>query len=216
MDSLTGIFLGSFLIGFSGAMMPGPMFVVVVGQSPRRGFMAGPLVVLGHGLLEATLVGAVILGLGKLLSAPPVISTVAVIGGLVLLFMGGDMLRSAGRLSLYGAASDTGTAPARSLHPVLSGILTSLANPYWTIWWATVGLGYLLLAGKLGWAGLTAFLTGHVLSDLVWYTAVSSLVSGGRRWLTDRVYRGLIRACAVGLLFFALYFGWHGLSGIQV
>ena len=216
MDSLTGIFLGSFLIGFSGAMMPGPMFVVVVGQSPRRGFMAGPLVVLGHALLEATLVGAVILGLAELISAPPVISAVAVIGGLVLLYMGADMLRSAGRLSLFGADGTDRAVTGNGPHPVLSGILTSLANPYWSIWWATVGLGYLLIARELGYAGLAAFLTGHILSDLVWYTAVSSLVSGGRRWLTDRIYRGLIRVCAVGLLFFAIYFGWHGLSGIQV
>lgn len=214
MDSLTGIFLGSLLIGFSGAAMPGPMFVVVVGQSPRRGLWAGPQVVLGHAILESALVVAVVLGLAELISAPPVIAAVALVGAFVLLYMGLDMLRSAGKLSLRGV--DGASAGGNGPHPVLAGILTSLANPYWTIWWATIGLGYLLIARQAGAAGLTAFLSGHLLADLIWYTAVSSLVVGGRRWLTDGIYRGMIRVLAVGLLFFAFYFGWSGVNGIDL
>ena len=213
MESLAGIFFGSLLIGFSGAAMPGPMFVVVVGESPRRGVWAGPLVVLGHAVLESALVLGVILGLAELLSAPPVVTAIAVLGALVLLYMGVDMLRSAGRLTLYGKESST---DKKGLHPVLAGILTSLANPYWTIWWATIGLGYILLAREAGAAGLVAFLTGHLMADLIWYTAVSSLVAGGRRWLTDGIYRGMIRVLALGLLFFAFYFGWHGINGIEL
>lgn len=213
MDSLAGIFIGSFVIGLSGAMMPGPVLVVVVGQTPRRGFWTGPLVVLGHGVLESLLVAAVILGMAEFFSSSAVLSTVAVIGGVVLLYMGVDMLRSAGGLSLI---ADAGSSfGARDLHPVLAGVLTSLSNPYWTLWWATVGLGYMAIAREKGAAGLAAFLTGHIMSDLVWYSVVSFLVAGGKRWLTDSIYRGMIRVCAVVLLFFALYFGWRGLNGIS-
>ncbi len=212
MASLAGIFIGSFVVGLSGAMMPGPMFVVVVGQTPRRGFWTGPLVVLGHGVLESLLVAALILGMAEFFSSSVVLSTIAVIGGVVLLYMGVDMLRSAGGLSLItGTGSSSG---AGEFHPVLAGILTSLANPYWTLWWATVGLGYMVIARENGAAGLAAFLTGHLMADLVWYSVVSSLVAGGKRWLTDSIYRGMIRVCAVVLLFFALYFGWHGLNVI--
>ena len=212
MDSVAGIFIGSFVVGLSGAMMPGPMFVVVVGQTPRRGFWTGPLVVLGHGVLESLLVAVVILGMAEFFSSSVVLSTIAVIGGVALLYMGVDMLRSAGGLSLI-----TGTGPssgAREFHPVLAGVLTSLSNPYWALWWATVGLGYMVIARENGAAGLAAFLTGHIMADLVWYSVVSSIVAGGKRWLTDSIYRGMIRVCAVVLLFFALYFGWHGLNVI--
>ncbi len=212
MGSVAGIFIGSFVVGLSGAMMPGPMFVVVVGQTPRRGFWTGPLVVLGHGVLESLLVAALILGMAEFFSSSAVLSTIAVIGGVVLLYMGVDMLRLAGGLSLItGTGSSSG---AREFHPVLAGVLTSLSNPYWTLWWATVGLGYLVIARENGAAGLSAFLTGHLMADLVWYSVVSSIVAGGKRWLTDSIYRGMIRVCAVVLLFFALYFGWHGLNVI--
>ena len=188
------------------------MFVVVVGQTPRRGFWTGPLVVLGHGVLESLLVAALILGMAEFFSSSAVLSKIAVIGAVVLLYMGVDMLRSAGGLSLItGTGSSSG---AREFHPVLAGVLTSLSNPYWTLWWATIGLGYLVIARENGAAGLSAFLTGHIMADLVWYSVVSSLVAGGKRWLTDSIYRGMIRVCAVVLLFFALYFGWHGLNVI--
>lgn len=192
--------------------MPGPVLVVVVGQTPRRGFWTGPLVVLGHGLLESFLVAALILGMAEFFSSSAVLSAVAVIGGAVLLYMGVDMLRSAGRLTLIaGPGTSSG---ARDLNPVLAGVLTSLSNPYWTLWWATIGLGYMVIAREKGAAGLGAFLSGHIMADLVWYSVVSSLVAGGKRWLTDSIYRRMIRVCAVALLFFALYFGWYGLNGI--
>ena len=213
MDSVAGIFIGSFIIGLSGAIMPGPVLVVVVGQTPRRGFWTGPLVVLGHGVLESLLVAALILGMAEFFSSSTVLSAVAVIGGAVLLYMGVDMLRSAGKLTLIAEAGSS--SDSRDLNPVLAGVLTSLANPYWTLWWATIGLGYMVIAREKGAAGLAAFLTGHIMADLVWYSVISSLVAGGKRWLTDSIYRGMIRFCAVVLLFFALYFGWHGLHGIS-
>lgn len=214
MDSLTGIFFGSFIIGLSGALMPGPMFVAVVGQTPRRGVWTGPVIVLGHGVLESALVAMVILGLAEFFSNASVLAAIAVIGGGVLLYMGVDMLRSAGRLSLFGSSGTGAETGLTRLHPFWAGIVTSLSNPYWILWWATIGLSYMVIARERGPAGLSAFLVGHVLSDLVWYSTVSVLVAGGRRWLTDGIYRGLIRVCAVVLVFFAIYFGWHGFNGI--
>jgi threonine/homoserine/homoserine lactone efflux protein len=216
MDSHIGIFLGSFVIGLSGALMPGPMFVAVVGQSPRRGFWTGPTVVLGHGVLESLLVGAVILGLAEFLKNTTVLTVIAVAGGAMLLWMGIDMLRSAGKLSLLSEDSEAPAGGLVNVHPFWAGILTSLSNPYWILWWATIGLGYMIIARELGMSGLSAFLVGHVMAELVWYTVVSMLVTGGKRWLSDGLYRGIIRVCAVTLVFFAVYFGWHGLNGISL
>ena len=73
MDSLAGIFITSFLVGLSGALMPGPVLTVTISQVASRGFLAGPLIVLGHGILELSLVAAVTLGLGRFITAEPVI-----------------------------------------------------------------------------------------------------------------------------------------------
>ncbi len=175
-----------------------------------RGALVGPLIVLGHGILEVCLVVAVVLGLGKLLVRDSVVGWIGVLGGAVLVWMAWGMFRSLRGLSLSTAAG----RGERRRHPVLAGILTSLANPYWAVWWATIGLGYIALSLKLGTVGLVAFYFGHILSDLVWYGAISLSLALGHRLLTDRAYRGLVAACAVFLFGFGLYFGYAGVRAL--
>jgi threonine/homoserine/homoserine lactone efflux protein len=220
MDSVAGIAVTSFLVGLSGAMMPGPVLTVTIGETAARlrpdtpglngraqvrGALAGPLIVLGHGILEVLLVAAVVLGLGRLLTLGPVIGTVALLGGAVLTWMAWGMWKSLSSLSLR-----SGPQPEKRRHPILAGLLTTLSNPYWIIWWATIGLSYIAISLKLGLTGLVAFYIGHILSDLFWYGSVSLSLAMGRRLLTDRTYRGLVTACAVLLLGFGLYFGYAG------
>jgi threonine/homoserine/homoserine lactone efflux protein len=95
---------------------------------------------------------------------------------------------------------------------VIDGIVTSASNPYWSLWWATIGLGYLLLSRGQGWRGVLAFFAGHILSDAAWYLFVGGAISAGRGWFTDRIYRGVVGACAAFLVFFALTFGYLGVS----
>jgi threonine/homoserine/homoserine lactone efflux protein len=173
--------------------------------------LAGPLIVLGHGILEVLLVVGVVLGLGKLLVLGPVIGTIGLTGGLVLIWMAWGMFRSLRELTLRADVS----GGARQ-HPVLAGILTTLSNPYWIIWWATIGLGYIALSMRLGLTGLVSFYVGHILSDLAWYSSISLTLAMGHRLLTDRVYRGLVAVCACFLLAFGLYFGYAGVRYLLV
>ena len=136
---LAGIAATSFTLALSGALMPGPLLTVTVAEASRRGAWAGPLVITGHAILELLLVVAVIKGLGPSLKAPPVIGTISLLGGMILLVMGVDMVRKASTLSLR-QETDPG-CQRRFGHPVILGFVGSLANPYWTIWWVTIGLG---------------------------------------------------------------------------
>ena len=95
---------------------------------------------------------------------------------------------------------------------VIAGIVFSLANPYWTIWWASIGLGYIMHALKYGAMGVVAFFTGHILADLAWYAFVSLGVAKGRKYFSDTVYRRLIGGCASFLVLFSCYFFWSGLE----
>jgi threonine/homoserine/homoserine lactone efflux protein len=208
MLALWGIFVTSFIIGLSGALMPGPVLTVTISQSATRGWMVGPLVVLGHGILELSLVVAIVYGLGQVLTHGSVIGAIGISGGIVLLWMGGSMLRGARKVSLV-FQGEKGTA---SLHPVWAGILSSLSNPYWIVWWATIGLSYIAFSMKYGMMGISSFYTGHILSDLVWYAFVSSLVHFGKRWANDRAYQTLIAICGVLLLGFGVYFGYSGVK----
>lgn len=188
-------------------MMPGPVLTVTVSETTRRGFSAGPLIVLGHAILEITLLVLLLLGFADLITRPWLLGIVGIAGGVVLLWMSVNMLRSIRHLSL-----DLSGETRAWGGPVIAGILTSLANPYWTIWWATIGLGYVIVSMKFGVLGLTIFFAGHILSDLAWFSTVSLFVSRGRRYISDRIYRGIIGTCAVMLFVFGIYF-W--VTGVQ-
>ncbi|MHC1744636.1 MAG: LysE family transporter [Syntrophobacteraceae bacterium] len=203
MNELAAIFAGSFALALSGALMPGPLFTITITESARRGFVAGPLLMTGHAVLELALVAAILQGLGKFLELPIVLGAIGLVGGSLLIYFGIDMVRIAGRLSLSGSSEGASEGYAR--HPLVLGILTSLANPYWTLWWATIGLGYLIAAKRFGIMGIVCFFLGHIAADFAWYSLVSFSISRGKTFLSDRGYRGLVRACGAILLCFG---GW--------
>jgi len=203
MIELAAIFGGSFALALSGALMPGPLLTVTIAESVRHGCKIGPLLMTGHSLLELLLVVAITLGLGPYLKAAPVTGTIALLGGLLLIYLGADMIRTARGLSLQGDVEETGTSYTR--HPVLTGIFTSLSNPYWTLWWATIGLGYLVTVMNLGLAGVAAFFLGHISADFAWYSLISFGISRGKTLLDDKGYQFVIRLCGVFLLGFG---GW--------
>ncbi len=209
MPILLTIFTTSFLVAFSGALMPGPLLTVTIGESPRRGFMAGPLLILGHALLEAALVGAIVVGLAPVLQSRAVFITTSLIGAGVLVWMSWGMFRALPQLTLH---VPTDQAAGRNL--VVAGALLSLANPYWSIWWVTIGLGYITHSLAQGAWGLVFFFTGHILADLGWYSAVSTMIWKGGRFIGDRVYRWMIGACATFLAVFAGVFALAGLRAL--
>ena len=187
--------------------MPGPLLTLTISESARSGLRAGPQLILGHALVEAALVVSLLVGLADLVQRPDVFGGIALIGGAMLLWMGLGMLRSLPVLSLDLRQQHQ----SKGLSPVIAGGLVSLANPYFTLWWATVGIGYLAVTSGRGWAGGLTFYCFHILADLVWYLLVAFAVSRGRNLLADRPYRYLIGGCALFLLAFGGYFGFHGL-----
>lgn len=199
------IFASSFVIALSGALMPGPLLTATISESSRRGFIAGPLMIGGHAVLELALVVALLLGLAPFLQKPAVFAAIALIGSAILLLMAVGMFRSLSTLRLSWDADSR-----RTMHPMISGILMSVANPYWIIWWATIGLGYILYSLQFGFWGIVFFFAGHILADLAWYSLISAAVAGGRHFLTDRLYRGMIAILAVFLIGFAGYFAYAG------
>lgn len=187
--------------------MPGPLLTATISESSQRGFITGPLLIAGHAILELGLIVALLMGLAPFLQQPAVFVTTALAGSAILCWMAYGMFRSLPSLRLSWEADQK-----RRNNLVLSGILMSVSNPYWIIWWATIGLGYILYSLRFGLWGVAFFFTGHILADLIWYAFISAMVAGGRHFLTDRLYRGLIAACAVFLVLFAGYFAYAGLA----
>lgn len=213
------IAISSFMLALSGALIPGPLFTITISESARRGFIAGPLLILGHGLLELSLVLLILLGITPYLIADKTKAAISLTGGIILLVMGGLMLKDAGkgRLIIKTGASegrhDSAESlfrpvflPSDSLRLIIIGILGSISNPYWIIWWVTVGLGYLMSAMTFGMAGVIAFFIGHILADLSWYSVISLTVSRGQALIGEPGYRFMLYACGIFLIFFGIWF----------
>jgi threonine/homoserine/homoserine lactone efflux protein len=201
------LFGTSFGVGLSGALMPGPVLTVTIAEATKRGFWAGPLIVLGHGIIELALFIALVLGLGGLLKHDLVFGLVGVGGAMVLIWMGVGMVRKAKEATLQLDLKE-----GERSRPVLAGLLTSISNPYFIIWWATIGLSYIALSQPYGIMGLGAFYSGHIMADVVWYFAVAAAVTVGKKIMTDHTYRWIIGLCGGFLVCLALYFGKTGVQ----
>jgi len=208
---LAALFLNSFLIGFSGAIMPGPLLAVDIAETPRHGWKSGPVLCIGHAIAEIGVVVVLALGVAAVASSPVVARTIGVIGGVALLLMGGSMAYDTLKKRIsYEAAAQKKQAGYKLAG---KGITASLSNPYWFIWWVTIGLALLVKAQEFGIIGPIVFYFGHILSDFVWYTIVSVLLWKGRKLIMGTGLKVLILGCAVFLLYLGgqfIYDGWTG------
>jgi len=204
---------GSFVIALSGALMPGPLLTVTIGESARRGASAGPLLIVGHVILEGALVILVLSGLSAFMLRPGFMLASFLLGGMILVTMGCVMIRDSKTADLESVTK----AEGRGGNLLLLGILGSISNPYWIIWWATVGLGYLVAAIKFGIPGVAAFFAGHIAADFAWYTLVSVAVARGRSLFSRRGYGRMILCCGLFLLCFGGWFLFEGLkAGVRL
>ncbi len=211
------IFSLSFVVALSGALVPGPLLtytIIKTMQTRRRSFLTGVWVIGGHALLESLLITAILLGFSVVLQAPLTIKIIATVGGLFLLYMGLGFVLDVFRnrvpdIFRTEAPETAGNGKLNLSSPVLGGLLISMSNPYWWIWWATVGFAFMTQyrLSFFNWPTLLAFVIGHELGDLSWYFTVSTLVSLGRQKINLKLYRLLLILCGVFLAAFGIYLG---------
>jgi len=199
----------AFVVGFTGALMPGPMLALTISQATRYGFWAGPLIVLGHAILELVLVIALVIGLSQVIGNQLVLSIVGIVGGLVLMYMGVTTTKQGWQSAVLPLRS-TDNTQNRKL--VFSGIIVSLSNPYWTMWWATIGLTYLLWSAKLGLIGVATFFASHISADFIWYALIAFIVVKGRKTINDGIYRWFLIICGLALVGLGVYFITSGIQ----
>ncbi len=192
------LFLASVaLISLSGVMMPGPVFAVTVakGYGSKK---VGVLIAIGHGAIEFPLIFLLYLGLSELFRSILVQRTISFLGGLILVYMGFQMFKTRRK-----ASEELRHSGHTSF---IAGFVATGANPYFFLWWATVGAALILNASIFGFVGLIAFAVVHWLCDLVWDTFVSVTVFKSRRFWTEKVFNIVFFFCFAVLAIFGLWF----------
>jgi threonine/homoserine/homoserine lactone efflux protein len=212
--SILGVFVFSFIMGMSGVMSPGPVSTAIVSQAPRRGWLVGPLLATGHAVLELALVILIALGLGAGLARPGIRLIIAILGGLLLIGMGASMLWDNWRGKLHMPSQDEKLSLMSYRQIIGLGMLATLTNPFWYAWWVTVAAGYLAWVQALGIAAVAAFYLGHVTADYAWDTVLSTIMGGGRRWMNDAIYMGMLVVCGGFFMYLGILFLNQGLRGL--
>jgi threonine/homoserine/homoserine lactone efflux protein len=209
---LLALFFNSFVVGFSGALMPGPLLAVGIAETPRHGWRTGPIISIGHAIAEIGVVVLLSLGLATLVQGNAAITRVIGIAGgaaliLMGLLMGYDIIKNRVRYDAGPTAAKSGQKLAGE------GITATISNPYWFVWWATTGLAFLVKSMHFGAIGPVIFYFGHILSDFVWYSVVSLLIWTGRKLIMGVGLRILILTCALFLLYLGGKFIHDGIAG---
>ena len=203
--ALLAFLVETLVISLSGVMAPGPVTAVTVGKGSRSP-LAGAWVAVGHGVVEFPLMAAIFFGLGYVVEMPAVQVAIAAVGGVILALMGVGMLRGAGRVELAAARTPDS--------PVLAGVLLSLGNPYFLVWWATVGAALILRAAGFGAWGFVAFALVHWSCDFVWSTFLSVLSFKGGQFFGRTFQKLLFLVCGVFLLVLSARFLWDAVRAI--
>ncbi len=186
------------VISLSGVMAPGPVTAAAIAMGTRSRY-AGALIAVGHGVVEFPLMILIVLGVGRILKLPTAQIIIGLAGGAFLLIMAIQML-----ISLRSAEEQQGKVTKSA--PVLAGIILSAGNPYFLLWWATVGLTLATTATGIGIWAFVVFAIVHWLCDLIWLSALSWASFKGSVLLGPRGMRIVLMICSAALLLFGLFF----------
>jgi len=94
------------------------------------------------------------------------------------------------------------TETSSQKHPFWTGVVLSGGNPYFLIWWATVGLALATDAVELGIVAFALFAVIHWLCDLVWLEVLSLTSYKGTQVFGDRIQQTVLVVCGALLVFF--------------
>jgi threonine/homoserine/homoserine lactone efflux protein len=219
-SSLASIFVFSFLTALTGALSPGPLLTFTIIQTmerKQRGYLTGFAVIAGHAILEIIIVIALLSGLSFFLKNIIVIRIVSVTGCIFLVYFGSTIIRDVVKGKIDTAFLHPGKEPDQAQkkkgsalkNPVIGGIVTSMSNPYWWIWWASIGSAFWVTfnISTDNIPGIISFFLGHEAGDLAWYAFVSFIIFFGKGFINKKIYCIILILCGAFMIVFGLYLG---------
>ncbi|MHA2035082.1 MAG: LysE family transporter [Promethearchaeota archaeon] len=204
------IFLFSFLVALTGALTPGPLLTFTIYKSlkQKKGYLAGIFIILGHATVELLLILVLLGGASLLFQNIIFLTLIGIIGGIFLIIFGILVVKDTIKAdpSVDFNIEDNNLKGYRG-NSFIGGIIVSLSNPYWTFWWAVIGLGF-LVNFNITFAtpiGLLLFFIGHELGDIVWYLPISTFVYLGGKSLNPKIYKYVLIICSAFMVLFGIY-----------
>jgi threonine/homoserine/homoserine lactone efflux protein len=182
----------AILISLSGVLAPGPITAVTLSKGSKEPW-AGVQIAIGHGLVEFPLMALVFFGVGSFIESAYFKTVIGLAGGLFILWMGIGLLRDLRPSVVQSRDKDHS--------PILAGVFFSIGNPYFLIWWATVGAALIMRSLAFGVTGFIAFGVGHWLCDLGWNSMLSYISFKGGQFFGRGFQRVVFALSGIFLLF---------------
>jgi threonine/homoserine/homoserine lactone efflux protein len=184
------------LISLSGVMAPGPVTAVTIASGSKYRH-AGSLLACGHAVVEMPLIAVIAAGMGGVFEHRNAQVAIGIAGGIVLILLG---------LLEFRAIPEGVAQTPRHSNPFTAGIILSAANPYFLVWWATVGLLLINQARKFGIWAIGLFAIVHWCCDLAWLEILSLASFKGTQLIGEKFNRIVPRLCGGLVIAFGVYF----------
>jgi len=190
------------ILTLSGALAPGPLFFVTISHGVKSGTKSGILFSTAHTIIEFSLVMLLALGLLSVANEPTVRFAVGAAGGAALIIFGGMQISSS-----LQETTETNSTKSSDKNLFLIGLALTGLNPYFIIWWLTIGANLILMSLELaGLLGVLFMYVCHVWVDYAWLMLVSGFAKRGAKILQFKWYRVMVALFGVVLLYFGLSF----------
>lgn len=199
-------------ISASGVLAPGPLFFTNMLYGTRQGARAGLKVAYGHTIVELPLIVLLAAGLFTSAAAAQHAGIIGLIGGAGILCFAA--LQIAGVIR----RKDARVAPAVESRksPFIAGIALSALNPFFLIWWFTVGLKLVADSATFGFAaGIIILFSLHIWMDYAWLAGTAYLASKGSSVIKSKYYPVLLLTLAAILLYYGVYFTLTGIDALS-
>ena len=190
------------LLGLSAGFAPGPLLSLVISETLQHNTRAGVKVALAPIITDLPIIVISVFILSKLADFNSVLAVVSIIGGIVVLAMGLQGLRS------RATTIDLDEVNPRSL---IKGVTVNFFSPHPYLFWLSVGSPLMLKAADLSFASAAAFVTSFYLMLVGAKLFLALLAGRSRAFLSGRAYLLTMKSLGLLLVFFSFYLfreGW--------
>jgi len=205
MDTLS-LVASTIVISVSGVLSPGPLTASAIAVGAKRRAKGGFLIAFGHMLFEFPyiVIIALLYSTIEYLLNNVVVSYVLAfaISFFILLFSymtikeGVSIIRS-GSIRIEGGVK-------YMFNPILVGVALTGLNPYFLLWWLSVGLPLIRASANMGFSFLLLMYAAHIWMDYFWLALMGLAGEGSVKILKSKGYGFLLIVLGVVLILFAI------------
>jgi threonine/homoserine/homoserine lactone efflux protein len=196
------------LVSASGVLTPGPLFFANIALSKYGGFWSGIKIAIGHTMVELPVI--ILYSLPLIAFTYPntnfnIFKIISIIGGTSLIIFG---IFYVVRILSKNDSLKATVKPSRIENPILAGILFTGVNPFFYLWWFSVGVKLIsdslqLLGYPLG---IVFLFFVHIWMDYAWLGISSFIASRGIRIIGSQYHKLVIILLALPLFYYGINF----------